>query len=144
MLRATCLALLLCSAVAACAKTEEAPPQTHVYGTNHCGGVPRNWSKQGSEFGELSFISRVAVGPNRLEWNGQSTTRDALGKEVVKQRKMTPHSNIEVVFEVGTDCRLVQSIRADVDTFFQCDGKHQCIEYADAELQKYLPPAPKD
>ena len=145
MLRGSGLIFLFCFVAvgAACEKTQRSPPQAGVYDAARCGGVPRNWSKQGSEFYELTFISRLAVGPNRLKWNGQSTTSETLRKDLVTQREVTPYSNVQVVFEVGTDCRLIRTAREVVDTSFQCNGKHQCIEYTDAELAKFLPPPPK-
>jgi hypothetical protein len=145
MLRASSLVLLVYSAavIAACEKSQPPKPHFGVYDAARCGGVPRNWSKQGTEFGELAFISLLAVGPNRLKWNGQSTTTETLRTNLAKQMGITPFSNVEVVFEVGTDCRLVQAARANVDTSFHCDDKHRCIEYSDAELEKFLPPPPK-
>jgi hypothetical protein len=144
VLRASSLIPLICSAaiVAGCDKGQPPKPHAAVYDAARCSGVPRNWSKKGSEFYELTFISRLAVGPNRLKWNGQSVTSEAVRTSLVKQREMTPISNVQVVFQVGTDCRLVQETRKAVDTSFRCDDKHRCIEYTDAELARFLLPPP--
>ena len=145
MLRTSRLVFLIYLAVVAagCEKTQRSPSQAGVYDAARCGGVPKNWSKQGSEFYELTYISELAIGPNRLKWNGQSTTSEALRKDLETQREMAPFSNVQLIFEVGTDCRVIQAARENVDRSFQCNGERHCIEYTDAELAKFLPPPPR-
>lgn len=139
-------AVALALAILATACSPRAPSRERAietYGAGRCGGTPLHWSPQGSEFYELSFNSRLEVGPHRLMWNGVATTNAALQQSLIAAHGMNLRPNVEVVFHVGTDCRLVKAIREEVAADLHCGAEQRCVEYSNVEWDKWVPPPPR-
>jgi hypothetical protein len=113
----------------------------HTYSNDRCGGSPANWSSQGREFGELLVHDQLYVSPRGVTWNDVPVTRISLKRRLSKARQTPPSVSLEVVFERGSDCHLVRSIRKQVDAVVGCGHGHQCIEYSDEERRRFFPPS---
>jgi hypothetical protein len=126
--------------VALCASAAMSVEPHSNYSNGRCGGSPAHWSPKGSEFGELLLNDKLYVAPGGLTWNGIPIMRDGLERRLSRARRMPPNVGLQVVFSGGTDCRLVQSIRKQMDAALRCGRDHKCIEYSEREARRNFPP----
>ena len=125
---------------------ERGPTTAHQhvskYDAHHCGGRPRHWQLQGSEFGELALINGVGIKGGKLTWNGTPTTYQELKKNLSEAGARVPQPRTELVIAPGSDCTKVEAVRHLIDTSLNCSPRAACVEYSDEELAKLGPPPP--
>ena len=85
----------------------------------------------------------LEVNPNTLRWNGSVIGPKTLRLYLSEAKDLDPAPNLVVVFDPRTRCDVVQAVRHGVNSNLTCDGSPlSCVEYADAEWRKALPPPP--
>jgi hypothetical protein len=113
-----------------------------TYANGRCGGSPKNWQPQGSEFGELMSRNVIGVESGELRWNGSIIGPKTLRRYLTDFPKLDPRPNLVVVFDPQTDCSTVEAVRREVTQSASCGEASACVDYTDAEWRKALPTPP--
>jgi len=127
------------TAVGCTSSHAQAERSISTYKVNRCGGSPRSWAPRGSEFGELLLHDRLEVAPNHFIWNETPVSRTSLHHRLLVARHMPSNVGLQLIFSGADDCRLVRSIRQEVDDTLRCGRDHKCVEYLAGEHRRDFP-----
>jgi hypothetical protein len=99
-----------------------------------CGVAPPGWMRPGDNPGNyplwhLLMINRVRIeADNSLRWNGDPVTRSALRGYFAVIPDLVPPMAVVLRVDGGADCKIVRTIRQDMEELLRCRSSGLCGE----------------
>jgi hypothetical protein len=113
---------------------------TEKYSEKECRPAPKNWQKQGSEFGELMTVNLLEISGSQLFWNKVAIDTQTLRRYLIEVRRLNPKPNVVLVVEPQVRCSEVLALRRLISSNLHCGVGFACVEYSSRAWKRVQPP----
>jgi hypothetical protein len=113
---------------------------TEKYSEKECRPAPKNWQKQGGEFGELMTVNLLELSGSRLFWNKVAIDTQTLRRYLIEVQRLNPKPSVVLVVEPQVRCSEVLALRRLSSSNLQCGVEFACVEYSSRAWKSVQPP----